>query len=120
MSFERLISIRDDVDNFVLEETQKLALAIDRDVVRETPVDTSAARGAWLGSVGTPDDTDVTNKSPAAAIAQAEQAVKSARPYQLIYIQNTKPYINRLNAGWSLQAPSMYIDNIIVRNVNNG
>jgi hypothetical protein len=119
MSFERLISIRDDVDNFVLEETQKLALAIDRDVVRETPVDTSAARGSWLGSVGTPDDSDVTNKSPEAAIAQAEQAVKSARPYQLIYIQNTKPYINRLNSGWSLQAPSMYIDNIIVRNVNS-
>lgn len=120
MSFERLISIRDDIDEFVLEETQKLALAIDRDMVRETPVDTSAARGSWLASVGTPDDTDVTNKSPEAAIAQAVTEVAKARPYQLVYIQNTKPYINRLNEGWSQQAPSMYIDNIIVRNVNNG
>ena len=120
MSFERLLSIRDDIDGFVLEETQKLALAIDRDVVRETPVDTSAARGSWLGSVGTPDDTEVTNKSPSVAIAQAQAVVNTARPYQLIYIQNTKPYINRLNQGWSQQAPSAYIDNIIVRNVNNG
>lgn len=119
MSFERLISIRDDLDSFVLEETQKLALAIDRDVVRETPVDTSAARGAWLASVGLPNDVDVTNKSPSAAIAQAASAIGKAKPYQLIYIQNTKPYINRLNQGWSKQAPSMYIDKIIVRNVNN-
>lgn len=120
MSFERLISIRDDLDNFVLEETQKLALAIDRDVVRETPVDTSAARGSWLGSVGTPDDTDVTNKSPEAAIAQVQAVVNNARPYQLIYIQNTKPYINRLNNGWSEQQPQpLYIDRIIVRNVNS-
>lgn len=119
MSFERLLSMRDEIDDFVLEETQKLALAIDRDVVRETPVDTSAARGSWLASVGSPDDTDVTNKSPEVAMQQASLAVGAARPYQLIYIQNSKPYINRLNQGWSLQAPAMYIDKIILRNVNS-
>lgn len=120
MSFERSISIKDFLEDFVLEETQKLAIDIDRQVVMETPVDTSAARGSWLASVGSPDDSEVTNKSPENAINQAENAVKLAQPYQTIYIQNTKPYIVRLNEGWSEQAPAKYIDNIIVRSVNNG
>lgn len=118
MSFEHLLDVGEFIGEFVLEETQKLALAIDRDVVRETPVDTSAARGSWLASVGSPDDTEVTNKSPDTAISQAEIAIKSARPYQLVYIQNTKPYIVRLNEGWSQQAPAKYIDAIILKNVS--
>jgi hypothetical protein len=118
MSYERLLDLSDDIESFVLEETQKLAIAIDRDAVRETPVDSGAARGSWLASVGSPDDKDVKNTSPSVAIDQAKAAIDSAKVYQLIYIQNTKPYINRLNEGWSQQAPSKYIDSIIIRNVN--
>ena len=118
MSYEKLLDLSDDIEDFVLEETHNLALAIDRDVVMETPVDSGAARGSWLVSVGSPDDTDVKNKSPSGAIEQGQRAIGSAKVYQLIYIQNTKPYIHRLNEGWSKQAPSKYIDSIIIRNVN--
>ena len=121
MSFFRTISVKDDIEEFVLAETQKLAINIDREVVRETPVDTGRAKGNWLASVGVPDtrQLNVTGSTEGAAIQQAVAVIGKAIVYQLVYIQNNLPYIQRLNNGWSLQQPNpLYVDNVILRNVN--
>jgi len=95
----------------------RLAFRIDTRLVQETPVDTSEARSAWLVSVGAPDNTEINMRDPAAAISNGLAKINSAPTYTNLYIQNTKPYIGKLNEGSSLQAPAKYIDRIIAQEV---
>jgi hypothetical protein len=116
MSYERSLSIEKLVGDFVLEETQKLALKIDRDVVIQTPVDTGRAASNWIVTLGRPTSAnrnDIIGQS--AAIENGALSIGVADAYQDIYIQNNLPYIGRLNDGSSEKAPSKYVDVIISR-----
>lgn len=74
-------------EQVVRDVRDKIAVDIYADCLRETPVDTGAARQGWqLDLVGD------------------EQ-----------HIQNSVPYINRLNDGHSKQAPAGFIDAIVDR-----
>jgi glycerol-3-phosphate dehydrogenase len=117
MSYERDLSIIGELTEEVRSKRNKLALRIDARVVQETPKDTSEAAGAWIVSDGRPNDADIKTKNPSAAISQGAAAIKGAKVFTELFIQNTKPYIERLNEGWSLQAPSKYIDRIIEQEV---
>lgn len=117
MSYAKTLSFEHEIAGYVLEETQKLALAIDRDLIIGTPIDTSNAASKWVVTVGAQKNTQETEGIPgqAAAIAQGQAAVAAAQEYQDIYIQNLEPYIGRLNDGYSAKAPSKYVDMIIKR-----
>lgn len=120
--YEKLLDVSGDIAEFVGNETRKLALRIDRRVVLETPVDTGAARGNWLASESNPDNSviyEIESASTAAMIAidNAAVVIEGIDPYTLLYIQNNLPYIVPLNEGWSLQAPALYVDAIIMQEV---
>jgi len=100
------------------KDAQSIALAIDTQVVNQTPRDTGAASGSWLVSVDKIDETETDNLSRAEALSQGAVQIAASQPYQTIYIQNMQPYIVRLNEGWSQQAPSKYIDTIIQRSLD--
>ena len=79
-------------------------------VVRKSPVDTGRFKGNWVTSIASPSmvTREIEDKSGSVSIKQgaddlAGYANLSTMP--VIYIQNNLPYANRLENGWSKQAP---------------
>lgn len=97
-----------DVPKAVADATAKIALQALRGVVLKTPVDTGRARGNWNTSVGSPSPEigDTTDKGGGATISGGATVILSARPFSTIWLSNNLPYIQRLEHGWSGQAPN--------------
>ncbi|WP_407492485.1 HK97 gp10 family phage protein [Acinetobacter baumannii] len=83
------------VKNIVMDTVQSL--------VNLSPVDTGAYRASHIVSIGS-GDYGVREPSTNAVQDAAIQAVKF-KLGSLIYIQNNQPYAERLENGWSDQAP---------------
>lgn len=83
--------------------------AIDR-VVKKSPVDTGRFRANWTLSFGGMDGTttNAVDVGGGATIARlsGEMDTYPAEGYPVIYLQNNLPYAERLEAGYSKQAPS--------------
>lgn len=80
-------------------------------IVLKTPVDTGRARGNWFVQIGGAGDmvTETTDKAGGPTIALGDAVIGSYRQRDdlpVISIYNNLPYINRLEHGWSKQAPN--------------
>ena len=77
-------------------------------VVKKSPVDTGRFKGNWVTSMSYPsmEVRQIEDKSGGVSIKDGAD-VLAAYPDTLpvIYIQNNLPYANRLENGWSKQAP---------------
>lgn len=95
---------------------RRCALAIDAAVVLATPVDTGRARSNWQVEIGgaATGTVEATDKSGQGAIAQGTQAIERYVGGQgAIFITNNLPYIERLNDGWSAQAPAGFVERAV-------
>jgi len=121
--FERDLSILAEVEDEITKAGRKLGINIDRRVVLETPRDTGSAKASWLVSVNRPDLSIVDLNGQELGTAELQAIQAGAATAQLftsgdtLYIQNNQPYIERLNEGWSEQAGSGFIDDIIKEEV---
>lgn len=123
-TYENDLSIMADLEDHVSAVSKKLMIDIDRRVILETPVDTASAKRSWVAGVNRsptevfdlPDGSNI-NAAESQAIQQAESTISRAKAFDTIYVVNNQPYIERLNDGWSNQAPSRYVDNIIAQEV---
>ncbi len=105
----------DDVRGFVIktelktdEAVRKIALQSFSEVIVKSPVDKGGFRGNWqcaIGSVpiGTLDTLDLTGQI---AIARAKAVTDTAEAGDTIYLAKNLPYANRLEDGYSTQAPA--------------
>jgi hypothetical protein len=78
-------------------------------IIKETPADLGTARRNWQASVGRGATGEIAaegsvRSSEAKAIAEVDQTV-SVAVGDLYYLTNNLPYIERLEYGWSQQAP---------------
>jgi hypothetical protein len=80
-------------------------------LIMRTPVDTGRARGNWVFGAGAINyevvetRMDRSGGATQGAIAAAVMTVRVASfPY--FYVSNSLPYIQRLEDGWSQQAPA--------------
>lgn len=102
------------------------ALAADQAVVLGTPVDKGRARSNWIVSLGAPSRTTVDPYVPGeggstagananAALAQGAAVIGgySGLIHGSIAISNNLPYIGRLNAGYSKQAPAGFVEKAV-------
>lgn len=99
----------------------RVAIAVDREVVLATPVDTGRARGNWLPSLNAPNRVAEPNTfSPdgGASIARTTAVASRYRVGSTIYITNSLHYIGLLNRGHSVQAPPGYVRTAIDRGVS--
>jgi hypothetical protein len=101
---------------------RRIALGVFSDLLFRTPVDTGRARSNWKISVGSPDFSVLEALGSAAdstllQVATAEQVLYRFRGNQVIYITNGLPYIERLNEGWSQQAPAGFVEAAVYLNV---
>lgn len=93
---------------------KSLALKGLRGLVQKAPVDTGAFRGNFQIVIGSGDAAPIARKDagargtdPSGASLAAEEAkLATAQPFGVVSIVNALPYAERLEKGWSQQAPS--------------
>lgn len=120
----RLNKLADNAGNLADETKARVALAIVRQLVFDTPVDTSRALSNWrVGTGSTPAPIppyyagmqgSTRAASAASAIAAAEAAIAANKHASVLAIFNSVPYIRRLNEGSSAQAPAGFIEKAIL------
>ncbi|NUF23728.1 HK97 gp10 family phage protein [Acinetobacter oleivorans] len=92
-----------DVTKKAEDQVKKITMDTVQSLVVSSPVDTGTYRASHIVSIGSGDygiKGPETNAPQDAAI----QAVKF-KLGNLVYIQNNQPYAERLENGWSDQAP---------------
>lgn len=77
-------------------------------IIKASPVDTGRFRMNWMASGGIPASgvTYATDKSGNIAIGNATSFVLNASDWHEFTLTNNLPYAQRLEYGWSQQAPS--------------
>ena len=109
----------------VLRDADKLTKRITGEMLQQvvvaTPVDTGQARGNWRVSVGVIDKkTDQTeDKSGQGSISKGIATIQSGGGIgKVVYISNSLKYIEKLNNGWSMQAPKNFMQISFMNVVN--
>lgn len=115
------------VDDNVNLATKHAARAMLEEVIWATPVDTGRARSNWRVGVGSPNLGTRAPFAPGfklglgesanagAAINSGSSIINSAPRNVPLFISNNLPYINKLNAGSSKQAPANFIERALAR-----
>lgn len=85
------------------DQVKKITMDTVQSLVNLSPVDTGAYRASHIVSIGS-GDYGVRGPETNAVQDAAIQAVK-IKLGNLVYIQNNQPYAERLENGWSDQAP---------------
>jgi hypothetical protein len=78
-------------------------------VIQKSPVDTGRFRANWNCSIGSPDlsTSESIDPSGSGAISKATSTVVSyTLNGQSVFLTNNLPYADRLENGWSKQAPN--------------
>jgi hypothetical protein len=78
-------------------------------VIQKSPVDTGRFRANWNCSISSPDlsTSESTDPSGSGSISKATSTVVSyTLNDQSVFLTNNLPYAERLENGWSKQAPS--------------
>jgi len=125
--FTRRIRARaNQIGSNVTRTVRRVAISADAAVVLGTPVDTGRARSNWIVQLNSaadeviraysPGDLGSTEaQNPQAALDQAEAVISNYQGGQNveIHITNNLPYIQRLNDGYSAQAPANFVEEAI-------
>lgn len=86
-----------------------VCLAVTKEVVERTPVDTGRLRGNWFATIGAPSAavTEAVDKSGRATITRAKPAIDKA-PGTQFWLTNNLSYAMRIEfEGWStIKAPA--------------
>jgi hypothetical protein len=117
----RIAARVDENIDLLVRRTALVALQV---VITETPVDTGRARSNWLVTIGAPSGRTVPPHSPGkggstvgdntrSAISAGGAVIGSRPKGRVIFITNNLPYIERLNQGWSAQAPAGYVEKAV-------
>ena len=85
---------------------KKIAFDALRLLVLITPVDKGQARANWQTSVGTFSRKEVENWQSVDASAEHFNALLSILPFQVIYLTNNVPYIEKLDGSAGVGPPS--------------
>lgn len=122
MSQAQVDSIMGELDRFTSRLTAKIALDVTANLTKDTPVDTGWARANWVPNIGSaagptqpdggPEDSDVRSAAFSQTAGQAQLLGYSIQ-FGKIFISNGVPYIERLNAGSSQQAPAGFVERAV-------
>lgn len=86
---------------------KKIAVDVLSSVVNKSPVDTGRFRGNWQLSIGNVDSNinSADHKTGAGAIAKGSAELAGFKSGKTIFISNSLAYAQRLENGYSMQAP---------------
>lgn len=94
-----------------------------RTLVTTTAVDTGHARANWQAGQDTipTGEVDGEDKTGQATLSKIEKVIDAAPAFGLLVIANNVPYIERLDQGWSKQAPggmSVLAEQVAIETIN--
>lgn len=95
------------VDEQVSTRVRTIALALLNEIIERSPVDSGRFRGSHIVSIGDPVYTVTTELDPSGGntLSRGSSALSGLEPYTQVFIQTNLPYAERLENGWSDQAP---------------
>lgn len=95
------------VEQDLSKKVRTIAIQLLNEVTMRMPVDTGRARANTIVSIGSPvyQVVDGYDKSGGNTIAAGASRLSGLEPYTVVYLQNNLPYIERLEDGYSKQAP---------------
>lgn len=87
---------------------QTVAIDLFGSIIKSSPVDTGRFRGNWNASIGSPDlsvseSADVSGQS---STSEMTKTITTSTVNDSLFMSNNLPYAERLEYGWSKQAPS--------------
>lgn len=84
------------------------AIRLGTNIIERTPIDTGRAKGNWLPAYGSADTDTSESRTASEAIAalSVKFTVAEVGRNSSIFITNSLPYVNRLEYGYSKQAPN--------------
>lgn len=87
---------------------RKITLDAFSNVIMMSPVDTGRFRGNWQTAIGdAPDGTvEAVDPSGNTVIAKVQGVTAGMEPGDVVYMANNLPYAQRLEDGYSGQAPN--------------
>ncbi len=105
----------DTIDRVIID----YAVGVSQRIIERTPVGNPSlwksdappgyvggtARANWIPSIGTPDQTEVNSTDQNRGSNQV-LSIQNQIPGNIYYLTNNVPYIERLEYGWSTQAPN--------------
>jgi hypothetical protein len=111
----RFVKLGEGIEKRARANVIKMASMILQSVVTSTPVDTGHARANWQVGIGEEhtDELAQEDKSGQATISAGTSILQTHKPGDTIHISNNVPYIDKLNRGWSAQAPAGFIEKAI-------
>jgi hypothetical protein len=116
MASARVRVVVQGLEQFIERIIIKLTLDIVANLKRApseggTPVDTGWARANWVPPIGVPFDGLAGRRDNVTGAVQggAEASIPTYRLGRRVWISNNVPYIERLNAGSSKQAPAGFV-----------
>lgn len=88
---------------------RKISIDLFSSVIQKSPVDTGRFRANWNVSLNAPDESTSEETDPT-GLNSTNRVVSVVASYKLadqsIYLTNNLQYANRLENGWSKQAPA--------------
>lgn len=97
----------------VTKVKKQVAVELEKRLLRRSPVDTGQFRANWTFKAGNGDDYDrrfyegkTSRDRSRSARALKEKQLKTRD----VLVSNNVPYADRLNNGWSRQAPMMFVE----------
>jgi hypothetical protein len=114
---KQVAAIEASVNALVTDAVKMVTINATANLVESTPVDTGNARRNWIPAVGARHEAEVDDGGAAQAAGQARVA-----GYKLddgrTFVSNPTPYIGRLDAGSSTQAPAGFVRGAVERAVD--
>ncbi len=105
---DQVARFNDKTQDKMTRAVQKITLDAFSEVIMRSPVDTGRFRGNWLPAIGAiPGGTlEVEDKAGAVATGRVRTTVADMGIGKIAYLANNLPYAQRLEDGWSKQAPA--------------
>ncbi len=94
---------------------RQTVLAVGGAAIQATPVKSGHARNNWLTTTGAPGQgtPNAPDRTGSAATTQLTNTGVAVKVDETAYVTNNVPYIGRLNAGHSKQAPAGFIEKAV-------
>jgi len=107
MSFENDIRRFEQAVSGASEQTiRAAALEVFTSIIERTPIVSGRARGNWQTSTNARPRGTLPIRNANRAVAEANLSALTYTLADTIYFANNLPYIQRLEDGWSQQAPA--------------
>ena len=107
MSFEDEFDIEAEIFGDIQKVQRVAALTVLNEVIKNTPFKTDEAKGGWQVAVGEPTRKERSKlRRASGALTEGTRIIKkgtASAELQDLFITNLKPYIVRLENGWSDQ-----------------